>query len=90
MLARAAGFSVAETRAFVTNYPVKATPSARWREMAERKLAELDALTERLTQMKAVLNDSFRCDCHALDECERLISAKPARRSACGVKRSAP
>jgi MerR family transcriptional regulator, redox-sensitive transcriptional activator SoxR len=76
MLARDAGFSVNETRAFLTDYPVGATPSSRWRALAQRKFAELDALMERVSQMKSLLDSSFRCDCRELQECERLIAAK--------------
>jgi MerR family redox-sensitive transcriptional activator SoxR len=79
LLARDAGFSVSETRAFLNGFPVGTRPALRWRAMAKRKLAELDELTTRLSQMRSILNASFNCECQRLEDCERLIAAK-----ACG------
>jgi MerR family redox-sensitive transcriptional activator SoxR len=74
LLARSAGFSVAETRSFFDVFPVGTTPARRWREMAEKKLAELDRLTARMERMKAILRASFNCECRKLTDCERLIA----------------
>ncbi len=87
LLARDAGFTLSEILAFVTDHPVEATPSARWRAMAARKLAELDALVERVAQMKALLNGSFRCGCRDLDECGRLLAASESGRKPAGRRR---
>jgi MerR family transcriptional regulator, redox-sensitive transcriptional activator SoxR len=46
-LARSAGFSVVETRTFVTNYQSGSIPSARWQAVADRKVQEMDALIEK-------------------------------------------
>jgi MerR family redox-sensitive transcriptional activator SoxR len=72
-LARSAGFSIAETRAFVSNYPSGSIPSTRWRAMADRKLQEMDALIARATQMKTLLRSSFKCGCLTIQDCENLI-----------------
>jgi MerR family redox-sensitive transcriptional activator SoxR len=76
LLARDAGFTVSETRAFLNDFPAGATPALRWRTMAERKLAELDVLMARLAQMKLILNASFHCECPQLEDCERLAAAE--------------
>jgi len=76
LLARDAGFSIGETRMFLSGFPVGTRPALRWRAMAKRKLAELDELTTRLSQMRSILNASFNCECHRLEDCERLIAAK--------------
>jgi MerR family transcriptional regulator, redox-sensitive transcriptional activator SoxR len=76
LLARDAGFSISETRTFLNGFPVGTRPALRWRAMAKRKLAELDELTTRLSQMRSILNVSFHCECHLLEDCERLIAAK--------------
>jgi MerR family redox-sensitive transcriptional activator SoxR len=76
LLARKAGFTVSETRAFLNRFPVGTTPAVRWREMAKKKLAELDELMAQVAQMKAVLNASFNCECRQLEDCERLVAAK--------------
>jgi MerR family redox-sensitive transcriptional activator SoxR len=76
LLARDAGFSIREIRLFLNGIPSAATPGSRWREMAARKIAELDALIARVRQMKLILNASFNCECRQLVDCERLIAAK--------------
>jgi MerR family transcriptional regulator, redox-sensitive transcriptional activator SoxR len=76
LLARDAGFSVSETRTFLNGFPVGTKPALRWRTMAKRKIAELDELTARLSQMRSILNASFNCECQRLEDCERLIAAK--------------
>jgi MerR family transcriptional regulator, redox-sensitive transcriptional activator SoxR len=76
LLARDAGFSISETRTFLNGFPVGTRPALRWRAMAKRKIAELDELTKRLSQMRSVLNASFHCECRELEDCERLIAAK--------------
>ena len=76
LLARDAGFSIAETRTFLNGFPVGTRPALRWRAMAQRKLAELDELTTRISQMRSILNASFHCECHLLEDCEQLIAAK--------------
>lgn len=80
LLARDAGFSISETRAFFKGFPVGTTPARRWREMAGRKVTELNRLIARIEQMKAILSASFNCECRELGDCERLIAAK----SRCG------
>ena len=76
LLARDAGFSVSETRAFLNGFPIGTRPALRWRAMAKRKLRELDELAVRLTQMRSILDASFNCECSCLEDCERLIAAK--------------
>jgi MerR family redox-sensitive transcriptional activator SoxR len=72
-LARDAGFSIAETRTFLTNFPTGSMPSARWQEMADRKIQEIDATIARANQMKAILKSSFKCGCKTIEDCERLM-----------------
>lgn len=78
LLARDAGFTVNETRVFLNGFSSGATPASRWRSMAQQKVVELDALMERLADMKSILEASFRCNCHRLEDCERLVAAKKA------------
>src|SRR5580658_8141674 len=60
-LARDAGFTIAETRTLLLGFSPATTPAARWRTLAERKLAELDAQSQRITRMKTLLESSFHC-----------------------------
>jgi MerR family transcriptional regulator, redox-sensitive transcriptional activator SoxR len=73
-LARAAGFTIRETRQFVSGFPSSSAPALRWRAMATKKLAELDSLLHRVTQMKTLLEAGFRCECRQLEDCERLLA----------------
>jgi MerR family transcriptional regulator, redox-sensitive transcriptional activator SoxR len=76
LLARDAGFTVAETRRFLNGFPADTTPALRWREMSRRKVAELDELMVRVARMKLILEASFNCECRRLEDCERLVAAK--------------
>jgi DNA-binding transcriptional MerR regulator len=77
LLARDAGFSIKETKTFLSGYPASTAPAQRWRVLADQKLQELDAQMNRLTQMKSLLNDSFRCRCQSLQDCERGLTPTP-------------
>jgi MerR family transcriptional regulator, redox-sensitive transcriptional activator SoxR len=70
-LALAAGFTVAETRTFLTGFSATVAPAARWRALAERKLAELNEQMQRCARMKELLESNFHCECPALTDCER-------------------
>ena len=72
-LARDAGFTIAETRTFLSNYPAAAIPSVRWQRLAGRRIQEIDALVARVTQMKNVLRSNFHCACPTIEDCERVI-----------------
>jgi MerR family redox-sensitive transcriptional activator SoxR len=79
-LARAAGFTIAETRTLLTAFSTTVPPAARWRALAERKLAQIDAQMEHCARMKELLQSSFRCGCPTLADCERgfLTDCEPA------------
>ena len=89
-LAREAGFSIAETRTFVSGFSANTPPAVRWRTLAERKLAEIVVQVTRLERMKALLESSFHCQCLSIEDCVRFITAHsigttrqlPARRRA--------
>ena len=71
------GFSIAETREFISGFDCQTPPAVRWRELAERKLVELKAERARIETMERLLNASFRCECPSLEACERLLLAAP-------------
>ena len=78
-VARQAGFSIAETRTFVAGFSATTPPAIRWRTLAERKLAELEAQMARLRRMKLLLESSFHCRCLSIEDCARIIGeASPA------------
>lgn len=76
-MAQEAGFTLAEIRVLVSGFPEDTPPAERWQELASRKLAEVDALIQRMQAMRQVLQESLHCDCLTLDACaERGWSLK--------------
>jgi len=70
-LAQQAGFTIAEIQTLFHGFEPATPAGARWRPLAQRKIAELDALIARAEQMKRVLDELMRCGCLRLEECAR-------------------
>lgn len=68
-LARRAGFTLAETRELLAGFAADRSPSEQWRELAHRKLPEVDALIRRAEEMKRLLELGLACDCLQLKDC---------------------
>ena len=76
-VAQQAGFTIAETRTLMYGFSAETPPSERWRELAAEKLPELEALIERTTAMKRLLERGLRCDCSSLEDCARVRAEDP-------------
>lgn len=96
--ALAAGFTIRETRTFLSGFPADTPPAARWRELAARKLVEVNELIEQAQRMKSLLETSFHCHCGQLADCESYLrdhrckpaaSSPPRRAAARRSRRSA-
>jgi MerR family redox-sensitive transcriptional activator SoxR len=72
-IARAAGFTIRETRLLLSGFSANVPPAERWRVLAARKLVELNALIEQAQRMKSLLENSFHCRCPSLSDCERFL-----------------
>ena len=72
-LAQEVGFTVAEIRSLVDGFDGAGVTSARWQELASRKLSEIEALIRRAEQMKQVLEESLHCGCLTLDACTLVL-----------------
>jgi MerR family transcriptional regulator, redox-sensitive transcriptional activator SoxR len=68
-LAQAAGFTVAEIQTLLHGFAPDTPPAARWRPLAQQKIAELDALIARVQQMKFILETGLNCGCLRLEDC---------------------
>jgi MerR family redox-sensitive transcriptional activator SoxR len=68
-VAQNAGFTIAEVRTLIDGFPDGTPPGDRWKDLARRKLPEVDALIARLRTVRVVLEESLRCDCLTLDAC---------------------
>ena len=53
--AKTMGFSLEEIRALLFGFPEATPPGARWSDLAHAKLAELDAMAQRIETMRAAL-----------------------------------
>lgn len=74
-LAKEAGFTMAEIKRLVSDFTPGTRPAARWASLAERKLAEIDALVARAERMRAVLRIALECGCFRLEDCSALLEA---------------
>jgi DNA-binding transcriptional MerR regulator len=78
-LAQEVGFTVREIAALLGGH---VNDKERWREMAERKLGEIELQMERLQAMKRLLRAAAACECSGVDACEVIEAAAERRRSA--------
>jgi len=81
--ARDAGFALVDIRELFSGFRPGVPASQRWREVSQRKLAELDDSLKRLMLMRDLLNRMGNCKCDVLDECGaallRNIRLQPLR-----------
>ena len=73
--AQEAGFSVAEIRTLFHGFGAHVPPAARWRKLADRKLAELDELMVRVARMRRALLIAKECGCVRMEDCEFDVDA---------------
>jgi MerR family transcriptional regulator, redox-sensitive transcriptional activator SoxR len=72
--ARETGFTLEEIRELFSGFPPGTPPPERWRQLSQRKLAELRDRMRRLKLMETLLKHMENCRCNALDECgEKLL-----------------
>ena len=71
-MAQEAGFTVAEIATLLNGFDPDTTAATRWRAFAERKIVAIDGQIARAQIMRAVLDQSLRCDCLTLDDCAEL------------------
>jgi MerR family redox-sensitive transcriptional activator SoxR len=74
-LAREAGFTIAEIKRLVKGFTPGTPPAAKWRELASRKLVEVDEMIQRAERMRSVLQIALDCGCFRLEDCSVLLDA---------------
>jgi MerR family redox-sensitive transcriptional activator SoxR len=74
-LAREAGFTMAEIKRLVKGFTPGTPPAAKWRELATRKLEQIDTMVQRAERMRAVLHVALDCGCFRLEDCGALLDA---------------
>lgn len=75
-LAQQAGFTVTEMQVLFGDKAVEDSATTRWKELAQHKLIEVEALLEKIRQMKQLLIASLECGCLSLEECDFIYAAK--------------
>ena len=78
--ARESGFTIAEIKLLSGASAPSKPLSAKMRQLAARKIEEVDRLIERANMMKAMLTRSLRCQCLDTEECGRRIRRARSRR----------
>jgi MerR family redox-sensitive transcriptional activator SoxR len=72
--ARQLGFSLSEIRHLFFGFRDVTRPSERWRELSQRKLAELDQLMDGINAVRALLKKLMtKCHCDTLDQCGKGV-----------------
>lgn len=70
-LAKDAGFTLAEIRQLVNDFPV-----SKWKRLAEKKLRDIEVASARLQMMQTLLQKLIKCQCFDLETCGRAIRAR--------------
>lgn len=72
--ARQAGFTLDEIRTLFFGFRDSTRAEARWRKLADQKLAELDAIAEQIQSMQDLLKRvKTKCHCKTLEICGRAM-----------------
>lgn len=74
--ARQTGFTMADLKRLVRGFPAGTPASARWRDLARRKISEMDDLISRAKGIRMVLERVLRCECGTLEDCGRILAAR--------------
>jgi len=77
VLAKQLGFSLAEIRLILSGISAKSPPPQLWRELAARKLPEVERTLNEARVMKEMLETGMRCECLTLEDC--LAGASSSR-----------
>jgi MerR family redox-sensitive transcriptional activator SoxR len=68
-LAKRLGFSLAETRVFLSGLSERVAPPQVWEQLARRKLPDVERKLEEAQAMKLMLEEGLRCECISLQAC---------------------
>lgn len=71
---RQVGFNLSQIADLVKAFETRQSPIALCQEMARQKLAEVDKLLVRLTNVRQTLAQSLDCDCADLNECAYTLN----------------
>ena len=78
-MAQRAGFGIADIRALLADSAGRPSATRQWRELATRKLPEINALISDLTELRAIIAACLDCGCMDFENCQLLT--RPAETS---------
>lgn len=80
-VAQRAGFTLREAKMLLDGLQADTAPTEEWRELAARKLTEIEQLLARTEAMRALLRTWLECDCLTLEDIDafRRANAEWAR-----------
>lgn len=68
-IAQQVGFTVAEMRTLFESLDAETSTPTQWQVLARQKLAEVDMLMQRASEMRRLLLERLDCDCPNLEDC---------------------
>ena len=71
------GFTLAEIKIFLSGLRSDVPVGPRWRELAHRKIKQVDASIRRSRQLKSLLQHLLHCRCPSLPVCVQRLSLSP-------------
>ena len=71
------GFSLGEIRLFLSGLRDDAPVGARWKNLAHRKIREVERSIERSHRLKSLLEHLLHCHCASLQVCVQRLSLSP-------------
>jgi len=71
-MAQRAGFGIADIRDLLATSVGRPSATRQWRELAARKLPEIDAVISGLTELRAVIAACLDCGCMDFENCQLL------------------
>jgi DNA-binding transcriptional MerR regulator len=69
VLAKQLGFSLAEIRVILGGISAQSPPPQLWRELAARKLPEVESMLSEARAMMQILETGMHCECLTLEDC---------------------
>ena len=69
VLAKGAGFTLAEIKVIISGVSKERPPSEVWRDLASKKLPEIERILAEARAMKQLLEAGLRCECLSLEDC---------------------
>ena len=71
------GFSLGEIKLFLSGLRDDAPVGARWKNLAHRKIREVERSIERSRRLKSLLEHLLHCHCASLQVCVQRLSLSP-------------